>query len=327
MNRRACAIVVPINGFQWKRCADISPVHSFSPWHRCWLAVMAAGAGRGGDLRHSRRTGNLAVVRQCRWSTPPSCVTCSSNGVSRFLTGDADRGVRHARGVSAADRPRWLPRSARWRCWTWPSATRRLRRASDLGPHRNRRIRRRFSADGVLKYFVDFEKDVHWLRWLEAPLSKVGARGNGRAGAGAGGAGDHRLFHSAVEVVQIPRRRHLGLGLLHRRRWHRRRVRRLRPVPKLAAKSGAAGFLSGAGRCVVQFRRRDRRVCACPTISFHHRRRSRHRCDVRALDDIYLVDRGTLAEYRYLEHGAFWAIGVLAAIMLLSAIVAVPEAW
>jgi hypothetical protein len=34
---------------------------------------------------------------------------------------------------------------------------------------------------------------------------------------------------------------------------------------------------------------------------------------------IMLVDKGTLSEYRYLEHGAFWAIMALAIIMLLSA--------
>ena len=34
---------------------------------------------------------------------------------------------------------------------------------------------------------------------------------------------------------------------------------------------------------------------------------------------IHLVRKGTLAEYRYLEHGAFWAIIALGAIMLLSA--------
>ena len=34
---------------------------------------------------------------------------------------------------------------------------------------------------------------------------------------------------------------------------------------------------------------------------------------------VMLVDKGTLAQYRYLEHGAFWAILALAAIMLLSA--------
>lgn len=40
---------------------------------------------------------------------------------------------------------------------------------------------------------------------------------------------------------------------------------------------------------------------------------------------IMLVDRGTLSEYRYLEHGAFWAIVALAGIMLLSARFAIPE--
>ena len=40
---------------------------------------------------------------------------------------------------------------------------------------------------------------------------------------------------------------------------------------------------------------------------------------------VHLVRQGTLAEYRFLEHGAFWAIVVLGAIMLLSAVVHIPE--
>ena len=40
---------------------------------------------------------------------------------------------------------------------------------------------------------------------------------------------------------------------------------------------------------------------------------------------IHLVRKGTLAEYRYLEHGAFWAIIVLGGIMLLSAVWHIPE--
>jgi uncharacterized protein len=40
---------------------------------------------------------------------------------------------------------------------------------------------------------------------------------------------------------------------------------------------------------------------------------------------IHLVKKGTLAEYLYLEHGAFWAIIVLGAIMLLSAVWHIPE--
>jgi len=40
---------------------------------------------------------------------------------------------------------------------------------------------------------------------------------------------------------------------------------------------------------------------------------------------IYLVRAGTLSEYIYLEHGAHWAIGVLAAIMLVSVEYHIPE--
>ncbi|TSE18832.1 integral membrane protein, YkoY family [Tepidimonas alkaliphilus] len=41
---------------------------------------------------------------------------------------------------------------------------------------------------------------------------------------------------------------------------------------------------------------------------------------------VYLVRRGTLQAYRYLEHGAHYAIGALAAIMLMGTVVHVPEA-
>jgi uncharacterized protein len=40
---------------------------------------------------------------------------------------------------------------------------------------------------------------------------------------------------------------------------------------------------------------------------------------------IHLVEQGTLAQYRYLEHGAFWAIIALGAIMLISARFHIPE--
>ncbi|MFD1611813.1 DUF475 domain-containing protein [Sphingomonas tabacisoli] len=40
---------------------------------------------------------------------------------------------------------------------------------------------------------------------------------------------------------------------------------------------------------------------------------------------VMLVEKGTLAEYRFLEHGAFYAITALAAIMLLSACYEIPE--
>jgi hypothetical protein len=41
---------------------------------------------------------------------------------------------------------------------------------------------------------------------------------------------------------------------------------------------------------------------------------------------LFLVDKGTLNEYRFLEHGALWAIFALAVIMLISSMVHIPEA-
>ena len=40
---------------------------------------------------------------------------------------------------------------------------------------------------------------------------------------------------------------------------------------------------------------------------------------------IQLVDKGTLNEFRYLEHAAFWAIGSLATIMYVNVIAEIPE--
>ena len=40
---------------------------------------------------------------------------------------------------------------------------------------------------------------------------------------------------------------------------------------------------------------------------------------------IMLVDRGTMATYRYLEHGAFWAIAALASIMMIGVVFEIPE--
>ncbi len=40
---------------------------------------------------------------------------------------------------------------------------------------------------------------------------------------------------------------------------------------------------------------------------------------------IYLVEKNTLSQFRYLEHGAFYAIGALAAMMLLGVFIHIPE--
>jgi hypothetical protein len=40
---------------------------------------------------------------------------------------------------------------------------------------------------------------------------------------------------------------------------------------------------------------------------------------------IMFVEKGTLDEFIYLEHGAHWAIGVLAILMFISTVVHIPE--
>ncbi len=40
---------------------------------------------------------------------------------------------------------------------------------------------------------------------------------------------------------------------------------------------------------------------------------------------VYLVRKGTLDEYIYLEHGAHWAIGALAVILLITVKYEIPE--
>ncbi len=47
-------------------------------------------------------------------------------------------------------------------------------------------------------------------------------------------------------------------------------------------------------------------------------------CYIRALT-VYLVRKGTLAEYVYLEHGAHWAIGSLAVLLFITIRVKVPD--
>lgn len=42
---------------------------------------------------------------------------------------------------------------------------------------------------------------------------------------------------------------------------------------------------------------------------------------------IMLVDKGTLTAYRFIEHGAFWAIGALAAVMMVGVHVHIPEVF
>lgn len=182
-----------------------------------------------------------------------------------------------------------------------------------------------FLAMVGLKFFFDVHKDVHWVRVVEEPLTKLGK----------------------IEAVEIA----LVLGMLYG-------VSRLLPeaavLPfilsgmlgvitfvlvegvsammgadgegtELVAKSGFASFLYlevldasfSFDGVIGAFALTNNLFVIALGLGIGA-------MFVRSLT-IMLVDKGTLTAYRYLEHGAFWAILALAALMLVGSVAHIPE--
>ena len=175
-----------------------------------------------------------------------------------------------------------------------------------------------------LKYFVDFEKDVHWIGFIEAPLTKVGRMEMVELA----------LALTAIAVISGFVAEHESARFLEAGIWGLVSYIVVDGIGALfggesgaaeAGRSGAAGFLylelvdasCSFDGVIGAFALSNNIFIIAAGLGIGA-------MFVRSMT-IYLVDRGTLNEYRYLEHGAFWAIGVLAAIMLLSALVHVHE--
>ena len=164
-----------------------------------------------------------------------------------------------------------------------------------------------------LSYFFDSEKDVHWVHWLESRMSKYIAMATvfliyavvpaeiatkvfiaGMSGI---------MTYVMVDVVGD----YLGGG------------------GKAVARSGAGAFLYlevldasfSFDGVIGAFAITNDIVIIMLGLGIGA-------FFVRSIT-IYLVEKGTLTEYRFLEHGAHYAIGALALIMLLSLKVHIPE--
>lgn len=183
-----------------------------------------------------------------------------------------------------------------------------------------------------LQFFIDAEKDEHWLPGIEAPMAALGRALNRLpAFAVEGGivcvallvslwaaryAPDPWLFMRcamygiatwiAVEIVGAVLNAESATGI--------------------AGKSGLAGFLYleildasfSFDGVIGAFALSANLFVIALGLGIGA-------MFVRSMT-VFLVEKGTLAEYRYLEHGAFWAIGALAAVMLASPAYQVPEA-
>jgi len=178
-----------------------------------------------------------------------------------------------------------------------------------------------FLAMVGMRFFFDAEKDVHWIRWIEQRLSAVSTI---------------RAVEIAVLILAL-----YGISLMLDQ--HEALVfltagmlglvtfiaveavgtlLELHEARQLAAgvmvRSGLGGFLYlnvldasfSFDGVIGAFALSNNMIVIALGLSIGA-------MFVRSLT-IMLVQRGTLDEYRYLEHGAFWAIVALAGIMLLS---------
>ena len=181
-----------------------------------------------------------------------------------------------------------------------------------------------------MRFFFDADKDIHWIRWIEQRLSAVSSIhsaeiallllalwGVSRLLAPA----DALVFLSAGIFGMVAFIAVEAVGTLLE----------LREAARAAAgavlRSGLGGFLYlnlldasfSFDGVIGAFALSNNMVVIALGLSIGA-------MFVRSLT-IMLVRRNLLEQYRFLEHGAFWAIVVLAAIMLLSARFHIPETF
>lgn len=183
----------------------------------------------------------------------------------------------------------------------------------------------------ALEFFLDNEKDVHWLKWIEYPVAHIGKVGIVAevvvaaiaVFAASFGAHDHeRVVFWISGACGIA----LFVAIHFLKEWLEARDEAAAAVSVGAVvKSGLAGVLylevldasmsfDGliAAFAITQYFLVI--MLGLGVGAFFVREMTLH-----------VLESGHLAEYKYLEHGAFWAILALAAIMLLNFFIEVPE--
>lgn len=185
-----------------------------------------------------------------------------------------------------------------------------------------------FLAMVGLSFFFDGEKDVHWITWIEQKLSTFSSiKAAEIAILLLTIYGVSRLLNDAdaltfmvagtLGIVTFIAVEALGTVLEMRDQ--------ARAAQGLVVRSGLGGFLYlnvldasfSFDGVIGAFALSNNMIVIALGLSIGA-------IFVRSMT-IHLVKLGTLAEYRYLEHGAFWAIIALGGIMLASARFHIPE--
>jgi hypothetical protein len=185
-----------------------------------------------------------------------------------------------------------------------------------------------FLAMVGLKFFFDREKDVHWIRWIEAQLAKFAALPAAEIAILLLVLWGISSLLSAEEALTFLVAGILGLvtfiaveGLNTILEISEEKKR----LAGAAVRSGLGGFLYlnvldasfSFDGVIGAFALSNNMVIIALGLSIGA-------MFVRSMT-IHLVRQGTLSQYRFLEHGAFWAIIALGAIMLVSARFHIPE--
>jgi hypothetical protein len=178
-----------------------------------------------------------------------------------------------------------------------------------------------------LKFFVDANKDEHWLSVLEAPLTRLGKM---------------QAVEVALTLVAVAVSASFFTDLLHRTEFL---VAGLWGVVAYVVADGLGGLLGGdeanGGAAVAKTGFAGFMYLELLDASFSFDGvigafALTHSLPIIAIGlgvgamfvrslTIFFVEKGTLSQYRYLEHGAFWAIGALAAVMLVGVHTHIPE--
>lgn len=179
--------------------------------------------------------------------------------------------------------------------------------------------------------FIDAEKDEHWVPGIEALLAKLGNAPTapvaftvvvvGFASLLLSGSDQFQLLLSAAVGILA----NLGVG-------------KIKSITEGKLEAGAAGVSAGVAASAAMASLLHLEVVDASfsfdgvigAFAISHQfiviaaGLGLGALAVRSLT-ILLVEGGHLSELRYLEHGAFWAIGVLSTIMLISPAYEVPE--
>ncbi len=185
-----------------------------------------------------------------------------------------------------------------------------------------------FLAMVGLKFFFDMDKDVHWIRTIETQLTKFAALPAAEIALLLLAMWGISSLLSPADALTFLVAGILGLVTFIGVEGINKILELKEEAAKLqgaVVRSGLGGFLYlnvldasfSFDGVIGAFALSNNMIVIALGLSIGA-------MFVRSMT-IHLVKQGTLAAYRFLEHGAFWAIIVLGAIMLLSAKFHIPE--